>query len=137
MKKILIGLVATLSAVLCLAGGGSDTTPQLIEDCSAGVTNSVTTINRFNGDLYGVYIDVAAGATNTVTIATAKETVLTATDVASDGWYRPVTTADNAAGAEIATEYIPYLLVAEPLTITVTTSDAGTNDVAVTIRTRE
>jgi hypothetical protein len=137
MKKILISISVILTGFSCFAGGGSDNTPITIEDNSASVTNIATTVNRFNGDLYGIYIDVAAGATNTLVIATAKETVLTATAVTADAWYRPVTKADTEAGVEIAAEYIPFLLVNEPLTITVTTTDLGTNDVSVIIRTRE
>ena len=138
MKKLLIALMVVLCACGAFAGaGGSDSTGNVITNCHDGVTNTLTTINRFNGDLYGVYINVASGATNTVTLATAKETVLTATDVVADAWYRPVTKADTEAGVEIAAEYVPFLLVNEPLTITVTTTDLGTNSVEVIIRTRE
>ena len=136
MKKFLIGLTVVLAGFSCFAGGGSSVVVT-IEDCASDVTNSVTTINRFNGDIYSIYVDVVAGATNTLVFATAKETICTLTDVVADATYRPVTTADTVAGVEIATEYIPILLTSEPLTITVTSSDAGTNDVLVIIKTRE
>lgn len=133
MKKLIIGWMVVLVACAVFAGSGTKA-PFFIEDCAANVTNSVTRVNRFDGRVDTVYIDVAAGATNTVTLSTATETILTATDVTTDTMYRPRVTTQTTTGVDNGvTNTAFFYLISDIVTVTVTSSDLGTNNVTVTL----
>ena len=132
MKKILIGLSVILLSVAGFAGDGSSIS-YVAEDNAIGVTNVITT-KKFSASVYSLYFDVAAGTTNSVVVASPTETLLTKS-VTADDTFRPWTQIDNTSGAAVTTVYEEFLLVNEPLTITIIASDPGTNDVKVVIKT--
>ena len=128
-KKILGFLAGLLIAGVALAGG----IPLLVEDNYSGVTNTATYTGA-EGWLESVYVDVAASSTQTVTIASANETILTLTSLAADGMYRPRLTTHGNTGVAVAVntnDFVRAYLDGETITVTVVASSAATNDVTV------
>jgi hypothetical protein len=50
-------------------------------------TATGTVSYTLRGDLEGIYVDVAAGSTQTVTLATSQQTLFTNASVTTDAWY--------------------------------------------------
>jgi hypothetical protein len=103
----------------------------LIENCAANVTNSATHPSRFDGRLDTVYVDVASGATNSVTIATKYETIFSVSDITADAVYRPRASYVDIAGTDQGVTNAYLWLKGDTVTVTVTSTDLGTNDVTV------
>ena len=135
MKKVFI----TIAAVLIASGvmAEEDALPIVIEDNHSGVTNVVTDSYRFSGKLESIFIDISGTSTQTVTIASPYETLLTATAIAADAMYSPEYPVHDAAGSAISDVYTKRSLANEKLTVTVTTVSGGTNDVKVIVKTSE
>ncbi len=133
MKKLFISIIAVLIASGVLAG--ENATRIVVADNHSGVTNSETTVYNFVGKLESIYIDISGTSTQTVTIASPYETLLTATAIAADTMYSPEYPVHDAAGSAISDVYTKRSLCNEKLTVTVTTASAGTNDVAITVKT--
>jgi len=136
MKKALI--IATLLIVACSCfARDRDALTIAVRDNNPAVTNSATSI-ALTGDLESIYINVTAPATQTVTIATATTTLLTATDVTADTLYYPRYAVNDATGAAIGTvtnQNTKHVLVSEPITVTVTSTQTNTLDTFVVIKT--
>ena len=130
MKKLLIGLMVVLVACAVWAGSAART-PILIPNCAANVTNSATHSSHFDGRLDTVYVDVVAGATNSVTIATKYETVFSVSDITADAVYRPRAGYQDIAGTDQGVTNAYLWLKGDTVTVTVTSTDLGTNDVTV------
>lgn len=131
MKRLLISLWLVAS----FAVAGADSKKIVVEDASSAaiVTNSPS--YKFYGILDSVHIDVTAPATQTVVIATATDTLLTATAVTADTTYRVRYPAVDSAGATVAgTTNIQHMLVGEPITVTVTSTQTNALDCGVTIK---
>lgn len=132
MKKILISISVILCALSSFAGGGS-TISYVVENNAIGVTNVLTT-KSFSASVYSLYFDVEAGSSNLITVASPTETLLTITATA-DVTERPRIQVDNTTGSTVTTVYEEFVLVGEPLTITMIEGGVGTNDVKVVIKT--
>lgn len=96
---------------------------------SAGAaTGSVTTSNRFVGEITAIYIDYAAGISNTtdITVATLSPVLnlMVKSNSATDAWYHPVVQQTNNTGAGTST-YAP-VPVYDRLKITGGDSTSGT-----------
>jgi len=136
MKKVFTITALSMLAATCFAGERNSLRSGVLDN-NPTVTNSTTTI-ALTGDLESIYIDVTAPATQTVTIATATTTLLTATGVTADTLYYPRYAINDAAGAavgSITNNNTKYVLVSEPITITVTSAQTNTLDTFVTIKT--
>jgi len=131
MKKILISISVILTAIGCLAGGGSDVSYEVTGN-AIGVTNVITT-KKFSASLNSIYFEATALTTNSIVVVSPTETILTATVTAGDT-IRPRVKLDGVDGAAI-TAYEEFVLVGEPLTITIIGIDGGTNDLKVVVKT--
>lgn len=133
MKKYLlfVTMLVLVTAVVVFAKGNR-WNATIIADCHLATTNTAETV-QLNGYLESFYIDVAAGSTQVVTIATTNETLLTVT-LSTDATYRPRIEACTVAGASLGgtNDYERFLLCSEKLRITVTSTSTATNDVSVT-----
>jgi len=128
MKKTLIIATLLIVACSCFAGERSSLTLAVLDNNPA-VTNSTTSY---------ALINVTAPATQTVTIATATTTLLTATAVTADTLYYPRYAVSDAAGVTIGSvtnHNTKYVLVSEPITVTVTSVQTNTLDTSVIIKT--
>jgi len=132
MKRFLIGLALVLLPCVCLAGANS----QKIEvvGATSNAVKAVTSTYKFSGYLESIYIDVTAPATQTVVVATSTETLLTATAVTADTLYRVRYPAVTSAGVAITSTNIACLLVQEPITVTVTSTQPLASTVGATIK---
>ena len=136
MKKVFIITALSMLAATGFAGERNSLRTGVLDNHPA-VTNSATTY-ALTGDLESIFIDVTAPATQTVTIATATTTLLTATGVTADTLYYPRYPVNDAAGAAIGSvtnQNAKHVLVSEPITITVTSTQTNTLDTFVTIKT--
>ncbi len=133
MKKVFISIVAVLIASGVMAE--EDAKVIVVSDNNSGVTNVVTESYRFSGKLESIYIDISGTSTQTVTIASPFETLLTATGVTVDTMYSPEYPVHDAAGAPRADVFTKRSLANEKITVTVTTSSGGTQDVGVIVKT--
>ena len=134
MRKLLISILVTALPFICLAGG--DSIKVVVEDNSSAVTNAVTT-KGLTGYLESIYIDVTAPANQTVVIATSTTTLLTATAVTADTLYHVRYVTSDNAGADIGTvtnQVAKHLLVNEPVTVTVTSTQTNVLDTGVLIK---
>jgi archaellum component FlaF (FlaF/FlaG flagellin family) len=131
MKRLLISL--WLMAGFAFAG--ADAKVIEVQNTSSNAASVVSNTYKFSGYLESIHIDVEAATTQTVVIATADDTLLTATAVTADTTYRvryPITDAAGAAVGTITNQATRHLLVQEPLTVTVTSTQPTTNNVIVT-----
>lgn len=126
--KYLVIAVALLAAVFSVKA----------EMDSAKFTLSTVTTNVgskafvIRGQIEGIYVDVTAGKTQTVAVATAQDTFLSAS-ITSDTMYYPVQVGNNDSGA--ATNAFVRFPAAGDVTVTVTpaANTTGTNTTEVTV----
>ena len=136
MKRFIISIALSLVPFVCVAGG--DSLKVAVSGTIAGTTNVVTTSHKFSGYLESVSIDVGSGATNTIVVSTATDTLLTLTSATADATYYPRYAVNNNAGAAIGVatnDLIKHLLVQEPIVITVTSTQTNSVDLGVLIKT--
>ena len=89
MKRIFETLTIIL-AVLCLAGGGAQAAMQDRNFTVSVIGNATGTVSYvLRGELHGIYIDVAASSTQTVTLASDEQTLYTEAGITADAW-RPL-----------------------------------------------
>lgn len=134
MKKYLFTVVGVLLATVVLVVAKGNRWPATtVESCHLATTNAGETV-QLNGYLDSVYVDIAAGTTQTVTIATTNETIITLTAITADAVYRPRIAAANVVGGSLGVTNAQerFLLCSEKLRITVETTSLTTNDVSVT-----
>lgn len=129
MKKLLISL--WLMAGFAFAGADAKVID--VPNTSSNAATVVSENYKYSGYLESIHINVEAATTQTVVVATATDTLLTATGVTADTTYRVRFPAVDASGAAVAgVTNIAHLLVQEPITVTVTSTQPTTNSVKVT-----
>jgi len=129
MKRLLI----SLWLVAGFAFAGADVKVIAVPNTSSNAATVVSENYKYSGYLESIHINVEAATTSTVVIATATDTLLTATAVTADTTYRVRFPAVDSTGAAIVgTTNIAHLLVQEPITVTVTATQPTVNDVFVT-----
>ena len=133
MKNLFIIIASMLVASGAFALEDSKTIA--VDDNAAGTTNAVTDSHRFVGTLESIFIDIVAGSTNTITIATPSETLLTATAVTADAVYAVRYPVSDAAGSAIADVYTKRILANEKITVTVVSGSVAANTVKVEVKT--
>jgi hypothetical protein len=133
MKNLFVIIAAMLVASGAFALEDRLTIP--VEDNAAGSTNVVTDSHRFVGTLESIFIDIVAGSTNTITVSTPSETLLTATDVIADAVYAVRYPVSNAAGAAISDVYTKRVLANEKITVTIVSGSVAANTVKVEVKT--
>ena len=113
------------------------------ETQSATAQNSVTnslTFAGIQGYIEAIYVDIAAAdSTNAITVASGRDTILSAVSVAADTSFYPRIQAKGSDGNVISGVYArPFLASmgtgADDVTVTITTSSVGTTGtVSVTV----
>lgn len=105
-------------------------------------TNATAKTVTLRGELHSVYVDVAAGSTGTVTVASAQGTLFTKTALTTDTWFHPRVVEQTTAGVNITevigsdTNTASYgkAAMAGPITVTVTQETAATNTATYNIK---
>lgn len=88
MKKLILTVlvaVAILSPVFVEEASATMDDRDFTVSVIGTATGTVSYVLR--GELEGIYIDIAAGSTQTVTLASSEQTLFTKAGVASDVWY--------------------------------------------------
>jgi len=124
-------------ASLLLAGFAmADGTPAVSIVNQVGVTNTVVGEYTYSGYIDVIYVDVTGVTTGTLTIASADETLLTAT-VTADATYRPRFITHNSSGVALAggtNGYDRALLASEKLTYTLSETAGVTNSYSIKVK---
>lgn len=99
---------------------------------STATTNVASKAYVIRGQIEGIYVDVTANKTQTVAVATAQDTFLSAS-ITADAMYYPVQVGNNDSGA--ATNTFVRFPAAGDVTVTVTPAagTTGTNTTEVTV----
>jgi len=137
MKKLFIyAIVCIALSVYVIAG---ERYPVKAKNTSTTIAITNTSENAYSGYLEDIYIDIPSASTCTVSVATSRQTLLTATGISADTLYRPRYTVNDAAGGvlAIATNNAEkaYLWL-DKITVVVTSNAAATNDATITITTK-
>jgi len=133
MKKVLFIFIA----LMVVGAYAADMTTKTSTGNYNDITNTLT-FKRLNGYLDAVFIDVASSTTQTITLATTDETILTLTDSVADSYDRIRVPVQNTVGANLSSASNAYeriLLCSEVITATIVTSSPTTNDVTIKIKT--
>lgn len=124
MKKIMIGLVALMGTGIAAfaAMDSKEFSPSI-----AGAIASTNTVT-IRGTLEGVYVDVPAGGTCTVTVASREATLFTKASIVADAMFTPYRAVQTSAGASATfvggtndtanAWYVPQVM-AGPVTVTI------------------
>jgi hypothetical protein len=135
MKKVLIPVfcvIVMLGAAVVLAADRI-TLPKV--SSVTGETNSITSPFALDGFVEAIYVNVGASSTNTITVATPWETLLSVSGVTADTMYRvrvpTVTTAGSALSA--SNDYQRVLLASDKITVTVIGTQTGEVDTVVDV----
>lgn len=99
MKKMLIGLLGVLACGSVMAAADSRDFSCSVASVSTGTASYVV-----RGDIEAVRVIVPAGATGTVTLATANETVFTKSDMTASATFYPRLKVNTSAGGTNLTE---------------------------------
>ncbi len=123
--------IRTYTATLIIPAAGTAGTVQFgnipVFDPAAGAVLSSGT--PVNGRLYGIQIAYGGGTATTLVIATAgqggpAETLLSLSNVKTDGWFYPRATTQNTAGASNGTTIVDQFPVDDNVTFAI--SSGGT-----------
>lgn len=127
MKKF-----AFIAAMLMIAASAKAEMDSVKFTLSAATTNVADEAYVIRGQIEGIYVDVTAGKTQTVAVATAQDTILSAS-ITADGMYYPVQLGNNDSGA--STNAFVRFPAAGDVTVTVTpaANTTGTNTTEVTV----
>ena len=137
MKRIYI-IFLILCGVAVGSFAGMERNKLYIDDTYAGAGNQTNATSfEFSGYLDEIWIDMPLVSTCTVTIATSRETLLTATDITADTLYRPEYLIHDAAG-NTTNDTTKACLFLDWITVTVTNNNTNaTSDVSVYITTTD
>lgn len=142
MKRILcpieILLALMVTCAVCMAR--TERNPIVVEDTSTTIAKTNTSLIAFSGYLEEIFIDIPSASTCTVTIASVRETLLTATSISADTLYRVRYPAYSSTGGVLAiatNDAVRACLFHDYLTVTVSNNSTSTNDVKVEVTTKE
>ena len=121
MKKIIGYALCVAVACFAIVASAEMDDRDFDFDVAYKLTNSAT--YAIHGELYGIYVDVAAGATSgTITVSSQQDTFLTVTGITADTMYYPRIDTMNLTGVTNKTYGIAPM--SGPVTVTV----IGAND---------
>lgn len=130
MKKIFLML-----AILATAGVVNAEMDDQAATFTLIGTNSDTKVYVLRGDFRGVYVDVASGGTNTVTVTDEYgQTLFSKASIAADTFFPVVAIPSTTAGATVTNIWYTYLPVAGEVTLRAAGVVASTVTNAVTVR---
>jgi hypothetical protein len=139
MKKLIVGLVLLACAVLPILAGQCDNEPFSVQ--AIGTTTNTRSI-VVRGELEAIKVDVTAGQTCDVSVATAELTLFSKTDIAADATFLPRAATHTTAGVaatfvggtnDTANTWYSKMPMAGAVTVTVIGKSAGTNNTVTTI----
>lgn len=130
MKKALT-CVAILAAVCGISSAGMNDRDFAVSVIGTA-TGTVTYVLR--GELYGMYVDIAAGSTQSVVVASAEQTLLNISAATADAWYPLRYQQKGSTGSNITNEYgAAPMAGAITLTVTGASGQTATNATTVTV----
>jgi len=139
MKKVFgsvfgIGLVLGIAA-LALAGDYQTYMCTVTNNINT-LTNTVTSVTPFEGNVDAIHVDVESGWTGTVTVTSGGQTLLTASGISADATYYTRVAPVNNAGGSLGTtnEFVRFNLGYSQIAVQVSsTQTITTNNVKVKV----
>lgn len=127
--KYLVIAVAILAAVFSVKAEMDSAKYTL----STVTTNVASKTYVLRGQIEGIYVDVTAGKTQTVAVASALDTFLSAS-ITADAMYYPVQVGNTDAGVAVTNTFVRFPAAGDvTVTVTPAAGTTGTNTTQVTV----